>query len=739
MKGIKQIKNYRLTREIGRGTAGTVYEAIDDKTNKLVAVKSIQSLKLKDKRVMENFKRELKLLHGLNHNNIIKITGVEKTVNNIYLILEYCNGGNLYEYLHYYKRIHGTPLPEENVQVILRQLIDGLEYMHNCRTIHRDIKLENILVNFNSVCNQIKPGEAFPKIDYSQMDLLDITVKIADLGYARELEGAGVASTMCGTPITMAPDIIGLFNNDGNKDNRYNSKADLWSLGAITYELLVGRPVFVSNNVKQLFEEIMSGKYSLPQNLKISLEAISFINGLLQFYPEKRMNWDQIRNHPFIVNDIKNLHFVDLTTVDSPNQKVLIDTKNCENFLWVLYKTNFKNNINIDKIDNQVVEAKVHESIQEENNIKQIQPDLVQSRKIYAEKDLIIDIAPRSTVHEENTQRETGCVPFKYDDSQKEENKKEDFEEIYEEANNEICICDDEISTSKQEENVEHEDFKKENIIEENVVRKTENPVGNKIFGKLLSEMQQELKSSKSNSKVSNHDINSSLKQESKQEVKKGSESETDINLVKINKDEAKEISAIVETNQNKEDENIFDKVEKSEKEKHPEIQENNIESYYDCGANPKDEEKLIKIESLVNIQPSSTVLEEENKTGTNENQEIVLIEQNPKEILGNNLEVTSTTSPADLDVKKETCEDKNQTNTSYKNQDNNRESNLIQIESISDERVSENYKGKNNLNSYKINRIVTVSMQKSQRNESLEINKIKDNKPEIKDGTIDI
>jgi len=256
----------------------------------------------------------------LNHNNIIKITGVEKTVNNIYLILEYCNGGNLYEYSYYYRKAFGTPLPEVQIQTILRQLIEGLEYMHNCRTVHRDIKLENILINFNTVSNTLNPGASKNdnKIEYSKVKIDEnISIKIADLGYARELEGVGVASTICGTPITMAPDIINLFDSSKNKDHKYNNKVDLWSLGAITYELLTGQPPFYASNYKQLFEEVMNGKYNLPKNLKISIESITFINGLLQFFPDKRMSWSEIRNHPFITKKCERFSYVRFTCYSS--------------------------------------------------------------------------------------------------------------------------------------------------------------------------------------------------------------------------------------------------------------------------------------------------------------------------------------------------------------------------------------------------------------------------------------
>jgi serine/threonine protein kinase len=366
MKGIKQIKNYRLLRQIGKGAVGVVYEAVDDTTNKKYAIKSIPNKSLESGRAMDNLKRELKLLHGLNHPNIIKITGLEKTVNNIYLVLEYCNGGNLYEYSTFYKNTYKKPLPEEDVQKILRQLLKGLEYMHNSKAIHRDIKLENILINFNDVPNiAVKGKEQENLVDYKNVQLDNFTVKIADLGYARDLGVSEVASTICGTPITMAPDIVNLFDKS-KKDQKYNSKVDLWSLGTIAYELLIGAPPFYARNYQELFEAVMKGVYNLPKSLRISLEAITFINGLLQFYPEKRFDWDAIKKHPFIVNDSKTFHFIDLNALEanafSSPESLEVNTKNCENFVWLMYKMTNKD-FPLDKLDETTfMNAKVEES-----------------------------------------------------------------------------------------------------------------------------------------------------------------------------------------------------------------------------------------------------------------------------------------------------------------------------------------------------------------------------------------
>lgn len=347
MKGVKQINNYVLVKEIGKGSTGTVYEAFNTLNRKKVAVKSISSKKLENKRLYDNFKRELQLLQRLNHENIIKIVGLEKTVNNTYLILEYCNGGSLFEYLLYHNNVLKSPIPEKNIQYILNQIIKGLEYMHRNKTIHRDIKLENILIHFDNISDDsFYNGH---KINYSKVNILDCVIKIADLGYARELESSDVATTICGSPMTMAPDVIKAFGE--GSDYNYNSKADLWSLGAITYELLTGTLPFYAPNHKILFEKIMEGKYSFPSKLKISLEAISFVNGLLQFYPERRYNWNQILDHPFVKNDTNYFNQIDLEKIEVVDSKKLENnTKDCSNFLWVLFQSSFKD-IQLDKIN----------------------------------------------------------------------------------------------------------------------------------------------------------------------------------------------------------------------------------------------------------------------------------------------------------------------------------------------------------------------------------------------------
>ena len=151
MKAIKYIyPKYALLKEIGRGATGKVYEGKELKTNNVVAIKKIPLSKFTYGNTEKFTKREINALVSLSHENLIKFITVERTENNVYLILEYCNGGTLKEYQTYYRNKYNMELNEFYVQKIIRQFIKGLEYMHKNNTIHRDIKLDNIMLNFNS-------------------------------------------------------------------------------------------------------------------------------------------------------------------------------------------------------------------------------------------------------------------------------------------------------------------------------------------------------------------------------------------------------------------------------------------------------------------------------------------------------------------------------------------------------------------------------------------------------------
>ena len=153
ISGFKKINNFILYKELGRGSYGEVYLSKDQRLDKLTAVKVINRKKLSETIGLQKFLNQINFLSKLNHPNTAKILDKQKTSNNYYIELEYCNGPDLLEYLKRYKEKYHKPLSENVVQKIAFQIAKGLEYLHKLKIIHRDIKLENLVINFDNISN----------------------------------------------------------------------------------------------------------------------------------------------------------------------------------------------------------------------------------------------------------------------------------------------------------------------------------------------------------------------------------------------------------------------------------------------------------------------------------------------------------------------------------------------------------------------------------------------------------
>ena len=153
--GLKKVNNFILFKELGRGAFGEVYLSTDENLDELTAIKVINRKKLsplqKNKLLIQ-----LDVLSKLNHKNVTKILDKQKTSNNFYIEMEYSNGPNLYEYVKRYKKKYGKCLNEETIQKLVNDIASGLEYLHKNKIIHRDIKLENLIINFNDISNKTK-------------------------------------------------------------------------------------------------------------------------------------------------------------------------------------------------------------------------------------------------------------------------------------------------------------------------------------------------------------------------------------------------------------------------------------------------------------------------------------------------------------------------------------------------------------------------------------------------------
>jgi serine/threonine protein kinase len=210
--------------------------------------------------------------------------------------MDYCNGGSLSSILDEYKLRFGKPFSQEIIQHFMIQIVDGLKYIHSKNIIHRDIKLDNILLNFDNI------------EDKNNLNLLSANIKIIDFGLATKLSKNGMAKTYLGTPLNMDPNILKKYDKAGGYFilQGYNQKADIWSLGTICFEMLTGEVLFKGENIKDLVEQEDQGDYSIPINFEISKEIISFLKSMLQYNGENRLSAEELSKHDFLVKDVKN-------------------------------------------------------------------------------------------------------------------------------------------------------------------------------------------------------------------------------------------------------------------------------------------------------------------------------------------------------------------------------------------------------------------------------------------------
>ena len=260
----------------------------------------------------------------------------------------------------------------------IRQIASGLEYLHKNKIIHRDIKLENILINFNKYQNIAIKGKLPPKVNYSDVSLNDLfTLKIYDLGCSKNIIKYNIESNIFGSKETISPDV--LDNTNGNNSKKvYNNKVDLWSLGVITYELLTGQPPFLGDSPKDIYNKILEGKYKLPSSLIASVEILTFINGLLQYDPQKRLDWEGIKSHDFLNKNVQEFTYIKLNSITENNKEdIELNSKNNINLLWILFKAKDSsftfdqiNFININETQKKELGQKINENKIDNEHIK---------------------------------------------------------------------------------------------------------------------------------------------------------------------------------------------------------------------------------------------------------------------------------------------------------------------------------------------------------------------------------
>ena len=252
--------------------------------------------------------------------------------------MELCTGGSLFDCLDEYQKKYNQPFSEEIVQYLMKQIVSAIKYIHNKNIIHRDLKLENILVNFNS------------EEDKKNINMLKSKIKLIDFGFARYLSNSDLAFSILGSPLNMEPGILEVYNKLKKMEyyNKYgyDEKADIWSLGSICYEMIIGKSPFDSKSLKQLINKVKKGKYYLPTYL--SKEVISFINGMLKYDLKKRLSADLLYKHEFL-----NLPYNKLTRINLGKSRDELEL-DINKSIWNIFE-NEQVLIKINRQDNQEI------------------------------------------------------------------------------------------------------------------------------------------------------------------------------------------------------------------------------------------------------------------------------------------------------------------------------------------------------------------------------------------------
>ena len=257
--GKKSIGQYKLGKTIGEGTFGKVRIGTHTLTGEKVAIKILEKERVIDVSDVERVAREIHILKIIRHPYIIQLYEIIETKKELYLIMEYATGGELYNYI-----VTNTRLNELEACRIFQQIISGVEYLHKLKIVHRDLKPENLLLN----------------------DSKD--VKLVDFGLSNTYKKGEQLSSACGSPCYAAPEMIAGKKYDG-------LQADIWSAGVVLFTLLCGYLPFENRDTSILYKKILSGKYEVPSF--VSDKAKDFIKGILTVDPLERSTIEDIRNH----------------------------------------------------------------------------------------------------------------------------------------------------------------------------------------------------------------------------------------------------------------------------------------------------------------------------------------------------------------------------------------------------------------------------------------------------------
>ncbi|XP_053933551.1 serine/threonine-protein kinase ULK3 isoform X3 [Cuculus canorus] len=261
-----RLDEFILTERLGAGTYATVYKAYRKRdTREVVAIKCVNKRSL-NRASVENLLTEIEILKTIHHPHIVELKDFQWDSDHIYLIMEFCAGGDLSRFIRMRRM-----LPEKVARIFLQQLACALKFLHDHNISHLDLKPQNILLSA----------------------LENPQLKLADFGFAQHMSPWDEKHVLRGSPLYMAPEMV--------CRQHYDARADLWSVGVILYEALFGKPPFASRSFAELEEKIRSDRaVELPSRPLLSPECRDLLGQLLERDPLKRISFECFFAHPFV-------------------------------------------------------------------------------------------------------------------------------------------------------------------------------------------------------------------------------------------------------------------------------------------------------------------------------------------------------------------------------------------------------------------------------------------------------
>ncbi|OHT16181.1 CAMK family protein kinase [Tritrichomonas foetus] len=264
----KTINNYEILDELGHGAFSTVCKCINTTTRAQYACKIFPKNNLLDEGDRERFQREINTMAYLRHDNLVSMYDFFWDDLNFYLIIDFCPGGELFDYI-----VKHDKLNEPDAALIFQQIASAIAYSHSFGVAHRDLKPENVLIS------------KFPKI------------KVSDFGLCGFISNEKMMKTFCGSPCYCAPECLSRIQYDGRL-------SDIWSLGVILFAMVTGEHPWNISNTSIMLRQILKGSFTVPSF--VSPKCKELIVGMIRVDPHQRFTMDQILSHPWMKSATKS-------------------------------------------------------------------------------------------------------------------------------------------------------------------------------------------------------------------------------------------------------------------------------------------------------------------------------------------------------------------------------------------------------------------------------------------------